>query len=63
MSILNMIKEILNIILASQICFIAHGSTNEFNKRVCETHIKPGDFMIGGMFYLYKSNDAPCDGH
>ena len=57
-----MIKTILKIILASQLCFIAHGSTNEFNKRVCETHIKPGDFILGGMFACYRSVNAPCDG-
>ena len=57
-----MIKVVLKIVLVSQICFIAHGSTNKFNKRVCETHIKPGDFMIGGLFDLYETDTARCDG-
>ena len=57
-----MIKVILKIILASQLCCIAHGSTNKFNKRVCETHIKHGDFMIGGIISPYGSENTPCDG-
>ena len=62
MSTHTVIKVILNIILVSQLCFIAHGSTSTFNKRVCETPIKPGDFMIGGMFDPYRSVKTPCDG-
>ena len=33
-----------------------------FSDRVCETHIKPGDFMIGGFFNPYNSLNNPCDG-
>ena len=42
-------------------CVILQGST-KFTSRVCETLIKPGDFMLGGILSPYQSANAPCDG-
>ena len=63
MSTYIVIKMILNIILISQLFIAGQAITNKITPRVCETHIKPGDFMVGGMFGPYRSVNAPCDGH
>ena len=53
---------IIIIMLSSNYYLVAHGSSQKFHPRVCESHIKPGDLMIGGLFDVYGSVNAPCDG-
>ena len=46
------------IMLSSNYYLVAQGSSQKFNSRVCEIHIKPGDLMIGGLFNVYGSVNA-----
>ena len=50
------------VLIGSHQYLFAQGSKHKFNPRVCETHTKHGDFIIGGMFDPYRSDNAPCDG-
>ena len=57
------------VFLLSHDSFLVNGSTASttkstmFTTRVCETHIKPGDIMLGGSFPVYRSaKNNPCNG-
>ena len=62
MSVLFKLVLVYAILASREYFFVRSSSTKRLTSRVCETYIKPGNFMIGGIISPYGSENAPCGG-